>query len=214
MQPHRRQAARRGAGRDGGHGSSASTGSRCSAGSASRTPMRWRCRAQRAAGARHPHARRSRAAARRTLSIAGDYEFFGRPEWAAIRKAYGLVVPRAAADAAGVHVCRRRRSGEVDVIAGYTSDGRIAQYDLVVLDDPKHAIPPYDAVLLVSPQRAERRGAARGAAAAGRRDRRDADARGQPARLGGPREAARWRRASERDAGCRSSEISTARRRR
>ncbi len=45
-------------------------------------------------------------------------------------------------------------SGEVDVIAGYTSDGRIAQFDLVVLDDPKHAIPPYDAVLLISPQRA------------------------------------------------------------
>ena len=44
--------------------------------------------------------------------------------------------------------------GEVDVIAGYTSDGRIAQFDLAVLDDPKHAIPPYDAVLLVSPQRA------------------------------------------------------------
>ena len=46
------------------------------------------------------------------------------------------------------------RNGEVDVIAGYTSDGRIAQLDLVVLDDPKHAIPPYDAVLLISPQRA------------------------------------------------------------
>ena len=46
-------------------------------------------------------------------------------------------------------------SGEVDVIAGYTSDGLIAKYDLVVLDDPKHAIPPYDAILLVSPKRAE-----------------------------------------------------------
>ena len=44
-------------------------------------------------------------------------------------------------------------NGEVDVIAGYTSDGRIAQFDLVVLDDPRHAIPPYDAVLLISPQR-------------------------------------------------------------
>ena len=39
------------------------------------------------------------------------------------------------------------------MIAGYTSDGRIAQFDLTVLDDPKHAIPPYDAVLLISPQR-------------------------------------------------------------
>jgi len=34
-------------------------------------------------------------------------------------------------------------SGEVDVIAGYTSDGLIAKYDLVVLDDNKQAIPPY-----------------------------------------------------------------------
>lgn len=33
-------------------------------------------------------------------------------------------------------------SGEVDVIAGYTSDGLIAKYDLVALDDIRHAIPP------------------------------------------------------------------------
>ena len=46
-------------------------------------------------------------------------------------------------------------AGEVDVISAYTSDGRIAQYDLVVLDDPKHAIPPYDAILLISPKRAD-----------------------------------------------------------
>ncbi len=45
-------------------------------------------------------------------------------------------------------------SGEVDVIAGYTSDGLIAKYDLVVLEDPKHAIPPYDAIVLVAPKRA------------------------------------------------------------
>jgi osmoprotectant transport system permease protein len=45
-------------------------------------------------------------------------------------------------------------SGEVDVIAGYTSDGLIAKYDLVVLDDPRHAIPPYDAIVLIAPKRA------------------------------------------------------------
>ena len=38
-------------------------------------------------------------------------------------------------------------SNEIDVIAGYTSDGLIAKYDLVTLDDPKHIIPPYDAIL-------------------------------------------------------------------
>ncbi|MEO8321663.1 MAG: glycine betaine ABC transporter substrate-binding protein, partial [Bradyrhizobium sp.] len=45
-------------------------------------------------------------------------------------------------------------SGEVDVIAGYTSDGLIAKYDLVVLDDTRHAIPPYDAMVLLAPKRA------------------------------------------------------------
>jgi hypothetical protein len=42
-------------------------------------------------------------------------------------------------------------SGEVDVIAGTTSDGLIAKYDLVALDDPRHAIPPYDAIVLLAP---------------------------------------------------------------
>jgi osmoprotectant transport system permease protein len=42
----------------------------------------------------------------------------------------------------------------VDVISAYTSDGQIAQYDMTVLDDPKHVIPPYDAILLLSPRRA------------------------------------------------------------
>ena len=36
------------------------------------------------------------------------------------------------------------------MISAYTSDGRVAQYDLVVLDEPKQVIPPYDAILLVS----------------------------------------------------------------
>ena len=44
-------------------------------------------------------------------------------------------------------------SGEVDVIAGYTSDGLIAKYDLVVLEDAKRAIPPYDAIVLLAPRR-------------------------------------------------------------
>ena len=87
------------------------------------------------------------------LSIAGDYEFFGRPEWAAIRKTYGINF-REQRQMQPEFMYAAAASGEVDVIAGYTSDGRIAQFGLAVLDDPKHAIPPYDAVLLISPQRA------------------------------------------------------------
>jgi osmoprotectant transport system permease protein len=87
-----------------------------------------------------------------SLSIAGDYEFFGRPEWAAVRKTYGINF-REHRQMQPEFMYSAAVSGEVDVIAGYTSDGRIAQFDLAVLDDPRHAIPPYDAVLLISPQR-------------------------------------------------------------
>ena len=47
---------------------------------------------------------------------------------------------------------RALADGEADVISAFSSDGRIAADDLVVLDDPKHAIPPYDAVVLISPR--------------------------------------------------------------
>jgi osmoprotectant transport system permease protein len=89
-----------------------------------------------------------------TLSIAGDYEFFSRPEWATLQKAYGLAF-RAQRQMQPDFMYAAVASGEVDVIAGYTSDGLIAKYDLVVLHDPRHAIPPYDAIVLLSPNHAE-----------------------------------------------------------
>jgi osmoprotectant transport system permease protein len=87
------------------------------------------------------------------LSIASDYEFFSRPEWAALRQAYGLAF-RQERQMQPNFMYAAVATGEVDVISAYTSDGRIAQYDLVVLEDPERAIPPYDAILLVSPRRA------------------------------------------------------------
>jgi osmoprotectant transport system permease protein len=87
------------------------------------------------------------------LSVAGDFEFFSRPEWKAIRAAYELSFARERQMQAEF-MYQAAAAREVDVISAYTSDGRIAEYDLVVLDDPKHAIPPYDAILLVSPRRA------------------------------------------------------------
>jgi osmoprotectant transport system permease protein len=89
-----------------------------------------------------------------TLSMAADYEFFSRPEWAGLQRAYGLNF-RAQRQMQPDFMYAAVATGEVDVIAGYTSDGLIAKYDLVVLDDPKHAIPPYDAIVLLSPKRAD-----------------------------------------------------------
>jgi osmoprotectant transport system permease protein len=86
------------------------------------------------------------------MSVAADYEFFSRPEWAGIQKAYGLAF-RAQRQMQPDFMYAAVASGEVDVIAGYTSDGLIAKYDLVALDDNRHAIPPYDAIVLLSPKR-------------------------------------------------------------
>jgi osmoprotectant transport system permease protein len=86
------------------------------------------------------------------LTIAGDYEFFQRPEWTALRNAYGLSF-RGQRQMQAEFMYPALAAGEVDVISAYTSDGRIIQYELAVLEDPKHAIPPYDAILLISPKR-------------------------------------------------------------
>jgi osmoprotectant transport system permease protein len=88
-----------------------------------------------------------------TMSMAADYEFFSRPEWTGLQKAYRLSF-RTQRQMQPDFMYAAAASGEVDVIAGYTSDGLIAKYDLVVLDDPKHAIPPYDAIVLIAPKRA------------------------------------------------------------
>ena len=84
------------------------------------------------------------------LSIAGDYEFFGRPEWYKLRDAYGLNFnEKIPMDSTLMYEAVYQ--GKVDVITAFSSDGRIAAYDLVVLKDPRHAFPPYDAMLLLSP---------------------------------------------------------------
>ena len=46
-------------------------------------------------------------------------------------------------------------NGDIDVMSAFSSDGQIAKYDLKVLADPKQAIPPYDAIVLVAPGRAK-----------------------------------------------------------
>ena len=89
--------------------------------------------------------------------MAADYEFSSRPEWAALQQAYGLKF-RAQRQMQPDFMYAAAASGEVDVIAGYTSDGLIAKYDLVTLGDTRRAIPPYDAMMLLAPKRANDEG--------------------------------------------------------
>jgi osmoprotectant transport system permease protein len=87
------------------------------------------------------------------LRIGADYEFLSRPEWQALRDTYGLNF-REQRQFQSTFMYRAVASNDVDVISAFSSDGRIAAYDLVVLDDPKQAILPYDAIVMLSPARA------------------------------------------------------------
>jgi osmoprotectant transport system permease protein len=85
------------------------------------------------------------------LELGSDYEFFERPEWPRLRDTYGLGF-RAKTSFDSTFMYEALKDGRVDVITAFSSDGRIAAYDLVTLSDPKHAFPPYDALLLLSPR--------------------------------------------------------------
>jgi osmoprotectant transport system permease protein len=87
------------------------------------------------------------------LDFATDVEFLDRPEWAAVRRAYGLNF-KSAHPYQPTFMYRALASGEADIISAFSSDGRIAADKLAVLTDPKGAIPGYDAILLLAPRRA------------------------------------------------------------
>jgi len=88
------------------------------------------------------------------LRIGGDPEFFGRPEWERVRSLYGLTgIKQVGMDSTFMY--QAVADGQVDLAAGFSTDGRIDAFNLAVLDDPEEAFPPYDAVLLLSPEAAE-----------------------------------------------------------
>lgn len=88
------------------------------------------------------------------LKLGSDLEFLSRPEWRAVDSAYGLTF-RSERAYQPTFMYRALAAGDADVISAFSSDGRIAADKLVVLTDPKGAIPPYDAVILISPKAAD-----------------------------------------------------------
>jgi osmoprotectant transport system permease protein len=91
------------------------------------------------------------------LRIGGDNQFFERPEWRQVKQRYKLDEKRIRTVAMDPTLMYGAvRDGKVDVIVAYSSDRRIPAYRLRVLSDPLEAIPPYDAVLLLSPAASRR----------------------------------------------------------
>ena len=84
-------------------------------------------------------------------------DFIGRPDGLpGLARAYGLRFAEVRALLPAVKY-QALAAGEVDVIDGYSTDGLIARYDLVVLEDDRRFFPPYEAAALVSRTMAERR---------------------------------------------------------
>ncbi|PQO27002.1 ABC transporter permease/substrate-binding protein [Blastopirellula marina] len=92
------------------------------------------------------------------LTAACEIEFWSRPEWAAVQSKYGLQFGQTKSMDANLMYGALSR-GDADVIVAYRTDGRLASGEFVELEDPRFALPPYDAVLLVSPRLAKDRAA-------------------------------------------------------
>ncbi len=81
-------------------------------------------------------------------------EFFGRPEWQQVRQRYGLSFDRTTTMDPSL-MYQAIHADQLDLVVAFSTDGRIDAYDLTVLEDPAHALPPYEAILLLSPEAAQ-----------------------------------------------------------
>jgi len=92
----------------------------------------------------------ARAAPQLTAGFTPD--FIGRPDGLpGLAKAYGLR-PRAVRSLVQAVKYRALAEGAVDVVDGYSTDGLLAKYDLVVLEDDRAFFPPYQAAAMVGPR--------------------------------------------------------------
>lgn len=92
----------------------------------------------------------SRAAPDLTAGLSPD--FLGRPDGLpGLREAYGSMEFAATRSLLQAVKYEALVAGEVDVIDGYSTDGQIARYDLVVLEDDRGFFPAYQSAPIFSP---------------------------------------------------------------
>ncbi len=77
--------------------------------------------------------------------IAGfAHEFYGRADgYPGLKQTYGLALRPRLIDQSLMYEAIHNE--QVDIISGYSTDGRIRAFDLLVLTDDRHTFPPYDA---------------------------------------------------------------------
>ena len=86
-----------------------------------------------------------------TLKVGVDTSWIERKGdgYEGFKKLYGFEYPNISTMEIGL-VYNALRAGEMDVALGYSTDGRINGYDLVVLEDDMHLFPPYEASPVVT----------------------------------------------------------------
>ena len=102
-----------------------------------------------------------RAKQGKRLKIGGDTQFFLRPEWARVKEAYGLKED----DIETKPMDQTFMYGAVDRARSMSSSPTPATAASLTTgwrccSDPERALPPYDAILLLSPEAAKRPGTA------------------------------------------------------
>ncbi|WP_460634450.1 ABC transporter permease/substrate-binding protein [Larkinella harenae] len=89
------------------------------------------------------------------LTVGFAHEFYGRSDgYPGLVQVYGLQVTPRLIDQNLMYEAIHRK--QVDIISGYSTDGRIKAFDLRVLNDDKNAFPPYEAALIVRQATLER----------------------------------------------------------
>ncbi len=77
------------------------------------------------------------------------YEFVERPDgWTGLQQKYGFHFDQTPRTMDLGLTYRALASGQIDLIAGNSTDGLIESLGLVVLEDDRHFFPPYDAVVV------------------------------------------------------------------
>ncbi|MGO4379195.1 glycine betaine ABC transporter substrate-binding protein [Pseudoduganella sp. RAF53_2] len=94
-------------------------------------------------------------AARKDMRLGLSHEFIGRADgWPGLSTLYGLYQQPRGLDHGIAYEALAQK--QVDVIDIYSTDAKISQYGLRVLDDDRHYFPRYDAVLLYRLDAAQR----------------------------------------------------------
>ncbi|HHV79876.1 MAG TPA: osmoprotectant ABC transporter substrate-binding protein [Firmicutes bacterium] len=85
-----------------------------------------------------------------SMTVAVDQTFQERKGdgWADLAQAYGFKFKKVVTMTYDL-VYQAIKSGDVDVAVAYSTDGRVAAYNLVTLEDDRGFFPPYDGVLFV-----------------------------------------------------------------